>query len=150
MRYVFFPLLILVTVLAAHAAHAGGELDSASQDSLFKTKALLNNPVERRKAVEANPAAQSVDQMVRSVGGSEQNNAKIYEISGEVLERLAKETGGDALKMQEIVQKAKDNPKEFYEKYFSAGERAKVQELSRSIGSAPTMAAPPAGAPARK
>jgi hypothetical protein len=46
--------------------------------------------------------------------------------------------------MQEIIQKANADPKAFYENYFSDANKAKIQELSRSLSTAPTMARKPA------
>lgn len=72
---------------------------------------------------------QQADQKVQALGLNEAQQAEFYAISSEVFQRLAQDADGDTAKMEEIMLSAQSNPKAFYEKYFTAAEKAKIQSL---------------------
>jgi hypothetical protein len=138
----FVTAFFVLSSLAASSSRAEG-LDAASGTALTETTRLLKSKTEREKAIKDNPNAQSVDQMVKSVGGSEGGTEAIYGMSSEVFENVAKEAAGDPVKMQEIITKANQDPKGFYEKYFTVEQKAKLQQMSKGLSTAPSMAREP-------
>ena len=119
-------------------AQNGPELDAASLQALQETTKLLQDPKLRNAAIANDPKSQYIDNQVRSIGVSSENAEAIYKLSADVMDELVRKTGGDATKMIQILEKAKNNPKNFAES-LSPEFRAKLKELSKQI---------PASAPA--
>jgi len=114
-------------------AVSGSGLDSASSDALQKTMSLLNSDIGRLQATHQSADAQAVDAQVKSLGGNPTNVDAIYGLASDVMNTVVERSGGDVTKMMKILQQAKDNPKGFYERYFSAEEKAKLRQLSKTI-----------------
>jgi hypothetical protein len=127
-----------------------GSLDSASTDALSKTQQMLQDPTLRSKVVGDSATAQTVDSQVKSLAGNPQATEDIYKLSGAVLEDLVKETGGDPIKMMQIVTQAQSDPKGFIS-HLSEKNREAIHSVAGQIDSAPTTRQPattPANAPA--
>ncbi len=105
--------LLLVFLMEAPAFSA--ELDEASQEALKKTTAILRDRKERDKVKESDAALQKVDKEVVALTGEGKNKDAIYDAAAKILGDMAKESGGDADKMAELMQKAQSNPKAFLE-----------------------------------
>ena len=123
------------------------DLDPASAEAVQKTMQLLQSNAERSKEIEKDPEAQLVDRQVKALGGSPQTTEAIYGLSADIFQKLSEKSGGDALKMQEMLKSAKEDPKAFYESVLSDAERAKLHQISTEI-SGPT-AQPQMRAPAQ-
>lgn len=119
-------------------ANVPGGLDSATTEALQKTQQGLTNPAERAKMIQVSPQAQEQDAKVRSMLGNHTDGA--YKISAGVLEKLVRETGGDATKMQAIVNQLMSNPA-MLEQYLTPAERESIRKMANDIekknGSAP-------------
>jgi hypothetical protein len=133
---------------------AGAGMDSASASALQDTMKDLNSPTNREGIIEKDPRAQAADQQLKSVAGGNPATAEaMYGLSGEVFDQIAKDSGGNVEQMNAIMKAAQANPAEFYQKYFNAESKGKVQELSRKISSEPGQAgssAPSAPAPSNQ
>lgn len=86
------------------------ELDSGSQQALEQTKALLQNQESRQKAAKDSPEATKAYENAKNLMGSEQGTDNLFGLSSEIFEYLAKSTGGDSKKMNELLQKAATDP----------------------------------------
>ncbi len=87
-----------------------GFAPAAFPQALEETTALLNNPAARGALIQNDPKAQQADDQVKALGLGAAEEAKIYEISGKILEKMAADNGGDAEKMTEQVQALLRNP----------------------------------------
>jgi hypothetical protein len=134
-----FALASGLTQTALSADDSPGGLDAASAEALTKTQALLRDPQKRAQAASANSQAQFVDKQTQALAGSSENTDAIYDLSADILESLVLKTNGDAAKMKELMDQAKNDPKGFAEK-LSPEQRQKLKEISQKIpvsGSAP-------------
>jgi len=108
--------LVLLGALLALAA-AGGvaaqPLDSASQDALNKTLQILLDPGARSAGLAKNPEGTAIDQQVRALAGSDALTEEFYAVAGQILTELVQNTGGDAQKMLQVVERAKTDPAGF-------------------------------------
>lgn len=135
--------ILLLAITAVFPRGQAEELDSASTEALSKTQKLLTTPNLRDKAIHESAAAQTVDAQVRALAGNEANTEQIYGLSNEIFADLVKETGGDPVKMQEILSRAKDDPKTFYD-HLSEKNRKALHDTSLEISRQPTTNRAPA------
>jgi len=140
------PVIILCvfgmqTSLARAGDTGGASLDAASTDALAKTQQMLQDPEMRNKVVGDSASAQTVDSQVKSLAGNPQATDEIYKISGQVLEDLVKETGGDPLKMMQIMNQAQSDPKGFLS-HISQQNKDAIHSVAGQIDSAPTTRQP--------
>jgi len=115
----------------SHAGEAEG-LDPASQEALKQTTQLLRNPIERNTQISKDTKAQMIDRQVQSLAGSEMNTEAIYGLSADIMAELTEKTHGDPVKMMEILEKAKNDPKGFAES-LSPKNRAQLKTISTQI-----------------
>lgn len=94
---------------------------------------MLRSKNEREKAIKGDKQAEDVDAKVKALSGSEKNQEDIYGLSADLMEKLAAEAKDDPEKMQMILQEAQANPQKFYEKYFSAEQKAKLRGIAQDI-----------------
>ncbi len=127
---------VLVCLSAPVRADDSG-LDPASTDALQKTVQDLKSSSNRAVLVKQDPQAQAADAQVQALAGNPATSDALYGLSADVFEKIVKETSGDPQKMQEIIAQAKTNPAAFYQRYFGAQDKAKLQDLSRSIATVP-------------
>jgi hypothetical protein len=102
--------LIALASLGEAAAQA---LDPTSQDALNKTLQILLDPAARNAEIAKSPVGSATDQQVRAVAGSDALTQEFYALAGQVLADLAQNTGGDAQKMLQAVERAKTDPAGF-------------------------------------
>ena len=99
--------------LAAVGEAAAQALDPSSQDALNKTLQILLDPGARSAELAKNSAGTAMDQQVRALAGSDALTQEFYAVAGQVLTDLAQNTGGDAQKMLQAVERAKTDPSGF-------------------------------------
>ncbi|HMN66940.1 MAG TPA: hypothetical protein PKC28_00215 [Bdellovibrionales bacterium] len=58
---------------------------------------------------------------------------EVTEMSKTIRARLDAETGGDEQKLGELMVQARQNPTAFFEKYFTAEEKAKVDAMALEL-----------------
>jgi hypothetical protein len=100
-------------VLAAVGEAVAQALDPSSQDALNKTLQILLDPGARSAEIAKNSAGTAMDQQVRALAGSDALTQEFYAVAGQVLTELAQNTGGDAQKMLQAVERAKTDPSGF-------------------------------------
>lgn len=118
-----------------------GDTDAASAGALLQTQQLLQNSDQRDKAVSENPMAQTVDGQVKALAGNPQVTDEIYKLSGQILEDLVKETGGDPVKMMQIMSQAQSDPKAL-SGHLNDKDKAALRDIASQIEAAPTMKQP--------
>lgn len=116
-------------MLLAHLPAKAEELDKASQEALQKTTELLTNRAQREEAIKKDTKAQGADKMVDQVSGGGQNKEDVYGLASDVFADLVKETGGDAQKMQELLQKMARDPASFANRW-TPEQRARLQRMA--------------------
>ena len=110
------PRLVLLGALLAFAT--AGEvtaqpLDPTSQDALNKSLQILLDPSARSAGLARNPQGTAIDQQVRALAGSDALAEEFYAVAGQILTELVQNTGGDAQKMLQVVERAKTDPAGF-------------------------------------
>jgi hypothetical protein len=113
---VISPRLVLLGALLAFAT--AGEvtaqpLDPTSQDALNKSLQILLDPSARSAGLARNPQGTAIDQQVRALAGSDALAEEFYAVAGQILTELVQNTGGDAQKMLQVVERAKTDPAGF-------------------------------------
>lgn len=127
MRY----LTVLICIFMGVAALA--QLDSADQEALQKTQELLRNKTERSKAIQTSESSQKVDKHVDSLfGDSSAAKEGIYDLAADIFADLVKQSGGDADKMQQLIQEYQRDPAAFAAKW-SPEQKAKLKGLSEKV-----------------
>ena len=116
---------------AAKAASSRSEVVAANdtEEALAKTSAMLKDPVARERAAKENSAAASAHAEVQKLGGAETQDA-VYRLSAEVMQGMVQQTGGDPVKLQELVARAQKDPEA-----FARGLSPDIQARVRSIAS---------------
>jgi len=109
-RLVLAGTLFALASLGEAAAQA---LDPTSQDALNKTLQILLDPGARNAEIAKSPVGSAMDQQVRTLAGSDALTQEFYALAGQVLADLAQNTGGDAQKMLQAVERAKTDPAGF-------------------------------------
>lgn len=119
-------------------APAASANESATQEALRRTQDSLTNPAARTQILKGDAKGQAQDAKVRQLLGT--NTEGAYKLSSEVLEKIVIEAGGDAAKMQAIVNQLMANPQSL-EKYMTPAQREEVRRMANDIenkrGSAP-------------
>jgi hypothetical protein len=77
------------------------------------------------------PRAKAMDAAARQAVGDE-NTADVYALAGDLMEALAKESGGDPVKMMELLQQAQKDPQSLEGK-FTPEQRAKIKAISQRM-----------------
>jgi phage-related minor tail protein len=73
-----------------------------------------------------------MDQQLRAIAGSDALTQEFYAVAGQVLTELAQNTGGDAQKMLQAVERAKTDPAGFAA-MLSPATQQRLRELSVKI-----------------
>lgn len=123
----------LILCLALLSSYSHADLDSHEQQGLKDTQRMLRSKSERDEAIKDNKAAKDIDTKVEALTGSGKGKEEIYDLSAQVFEAVTKEANGDPQKMQQLLFEAQSHPQEFYNKYFSAEQKAKVHSLANDI-----------------
>lgn len=137
MKYVgfvgFIGIVSIYTVAIAGGVAPDGQLDANSAQALKKTQQLLLDQQSRQAAIHENSQTQAADQQVQKItGGNAALNDSMYGLSADVVEDLAQMSGGDPVKMQEILAQAQANPQAFKAKLSAKNQRS-FEALAQSI-----------------
>ena len=131
---------ILLIYIVTVSSSAVAELDSSQTEALTNTQKLLRNTKERNKVIAADPKAQEADAKAGALAGSNQNKEEMYDISAELMEKIANDANGDPQKMQDLLKESQKDPQAFYEKYFSDAQKARVRGLANKMeGQRPSL-----------
>ena len=106
-----------------------GFAQHAYAQALEETSALLNDSVARGKLVESDAEAKHADQQVKDLGLGAAGEAKVYELSGKIFEKLSLDSGGDPEKMNTAVQGLLRNPASL-ENQLTPEQKTQIHELS--------------------
>jgi hypothetical protein len=105
---------VVALALLASAGSTGAQpLDPRSEDALGQTLQILLDPNARAAELAKNPQGATVDQQVRALTGSDALTQEFYAVAGQVLSELTQNSGGDAQKMLQAVERAKADPAGF-------------------------------------
>ncbi len=105
---------VVALALLASAGSTGAQpLDPRSQDALGQTLQIMLDPNARAAELAKNPQGATVDQQVRALTGSDALTQEFYAVAGQVLTELTQNSGGDAQKMLQAVERAKADPAGF-------------------------------------
>lgn len=126
-----FIAICLCATFTASFAHAE-ELSGIDQEALGKTTDLLKNRGEREKMKQSDAALKKVDRDVESLAGDGANKDAIYNMAAKVMEQMAKDSNGDAIKMQELIQQAQKNPQKFLES-MDESNKAMIRGIANDI-----------------
>ena len=138
-------LAVLGLILVSSPVFAGtvGDKDPASDIALRKTQEMLTQPGLRQQALQADPRAKAMDSAAKAAVGDD-NMADVYSLASDLMGTLAEESGGDPVRMMELLQEAQKNP-ELLEKKFTPEQRAKIKAISQRLPAAAPNAAPATG-----
>jgi len=105
---------VVALALLASAGSTGAQpLDPRSRDALGQTLQIMLDPNARAAELAKNPQGATVDQQVRALTGSDALTQEFYAVAGQVLTELTQNSGGDAQKMLQAVERAKADPAGF-------------------------------------
>ena len=121
-----------LVALAAVGEAAAQALDPSSQDALNKTLQILLDPGARSAEIAKNSTGTAMDQQVRALAGSDALTQEFYAVAGQVLTELAQNSGGDAQKMLQAVERAKTDPAGFAA-MLSPATQQRLRDLSVKI-----------------
>ena len=127
----FVSMALAVTLITAGPASAQG-LDPASQEALAATLRILTDPALRTPAIATNPQAAAIDTQVQALVGSEKLAQEFYELSAQIFDELARNSGGDVQKMSEALERTKSDPAGFAA-MLSPATLQRLRELSVKI-----------------
>jgi hypothetical protein len=124
-------LIALLSYTFALAEDSDG-LDKASQEALLKTQQMLSDPKLRKDAISKDTKAQEVDAKVQSLAGSSGSADAIYGLSADIMDSLVKESKGDPVIMQKLINEAMKDPAGFAEKW-TPEQKAKLKAIAHDI-----------------
>ena len=104
--------LALIVVLAAAPA-AAQSLDAASSEALAATLRALQDPALRAAAIAGSSQASAVDQQIQSIAGSPALTQEFYALAAQVMSELARSSGGDVSRMNDVLERGKTDPTGF-------------------------------------
>jgi hypothetical protein len=108
-------------------------MGAAEQQGLQETQGLLRSKSQREEYFKKDAKAKEMGDKVQSLTGSGAEQEQVYDLAAQVMEKIAKESNGDPAKMQKLLDEAQKNPQAFYDRYFSAEQKAKVREVANKI-----------------
>jgi hypothetical protein len=101
----------------------------AFSQALEETTALLNSPTARDKVMQDDPAAKQAGDQVKALGLSPGGEAKVYDLSGKILEKLSVDTDGDPEKMQKKIDELSRDPASL-EKVLTDDQKTQIHIIS--------------------
>jgi hypothetical protein len=131
---VLFVVCILVSAVAVQAQEqksGSGKIDKATIAALAQTMQMLQTPDKRNEVIAKDPAAKQVDDRVRSLAGTEENQEAIYEFAAEVFQGLLEETNGNVELAMKKLEEMK-NPEVFAAR-LTPSQKTKLQKLSERM-----------------
>lgn len=122
----------LAVLLAAPGPLRAQALDPASQEALSATLKMLMDPALRTPEIAKNQQATAIDKQVQSLMGGEQLQQEFYALAAQIFQELTSNSGGDASKMNEVLERAKADPAAFAA-LLSPATLQRLRELSIKI-----------------
>jgi len=104
---------VALALLTSAGSTGAQPLDPRSQDALGQTLQIMLDPDARAAELAKNPQGVTADQQVRALTGSDALTQEFYAVAGQVLTELTQNSGGDAQKMLQAVERAKADPAGF-------------------------------------
>jgi hypothetical protein len=104
--------LALIALLAA-APVTAQSLDAASSEALAATLRALQDPALRAAAIAASAQGAAVDQQIQSIAGSPALTQEFYALAAQVMSELARSSGGDVSRMNDVLERGKTDPAGF-------------------------------------
>lgn len=125
----FLVLLLSVSLMATTVSFADEDIDPALKD----VQELLRTESKRNEVIKDNPKAQQADAFaLQAVGGNQQLKSEVYDVSADIMATVQKLSGGDATKMNQMLQRALQNPGEFL-KSLPADQQAKIRGIATQV-----------------
>lgn len=104
-------------------------------DALLETQKLMRDPKRLQKEALTNKNAIKADEMAQLMTlNNPELKKELYGISAELLPWVVQLSGGDPVKMQELLLESQKNPTAFY-KRIPATAREKIKSLANKIES---------------
>ncbi len=122
----------LAVLLAAPGPLRAQALDPTSQEALSATLKMLMDPALRTPEIAKNQQATAIDKQVQSLMGGEQLQQEFYALAAQIFQELTSNSGGDASKMNEALERAKGDPAAFAA-LLSPATLQRLRELSIKI-----------------
>ncbi len=122
----------LAVLLAAPGPLRAQALDPTSQEALSATLKMLMDPALRTPEIAKNQQATAIDKQVQSLMGGEQLQQEFYALAAQIFQELTSNSGGDAGKMNEALERAKGDPAAFAA-LLSPATLQRLRELSIKI-----------------
>jgi hypothetical protein len=119
-------------VISLGAPSPAFSLDAASQEALKNTKELLRNQNLRNESMKNDPKARELDANLNKYFGGD--TEKLYDMSADLMDRLVNESGGDSIKMQELVQGYAKNPAALL-KSLTPSQQSQIRGIASEIES---------------
>lgn len=121
-----FLVLIFSISFLTLPTFAEEDLDAALKD----VQDLMRSEAKRNDVLKANPKAQQADDFaLQAVGGNQALKNDVYDVSADVMATVKELSGGDAAKMNELLQKALQNPAAFL-KSLPEAQQAKIRDIA--------------------
>jgi hypothetical protein len=120
---------IFVGSLVFSICSLASEVDA---NAIKQTQDLLRNPKARQGAIKETQGSQNANDYATKVLGNEQNVNEAYDIAAELLPWITEQSGGDPVKMQEMMAQAMKNPESFYAR-MPAAQKARIKALNNKI-----------------
>ncbi len=121
-----FLVLIFSISFLTLPTFAEEDLDAALKD----VQDLLRTESKRNEVIKVSPKAQQADDFaLQAVGGNQALKNDIYDVSADVMATVKELSGGDAAKMNELLQKALQNPTAFL-KSLPPEQQAKIRDIA--------------------
>jgi len=137
---------LLIACLVASTSLLGparaGDAQSENAQALQQTQNLLDTPSLREKAIAKRPAAGLVSAQVRSLAGNGATEESIYGASAGIFDKLSRDAQGDPERMSQLLKKAKDDPKAFYDSLSEEDKKA-IHGISLQIVEGRSGSTPP-------
>jgi hypothetical protein len=129
MKTLFASLILMHFTFGAPRAKADN-LDAHQQKGLQDTQNLLKSKAERDAYIKKHKNAQEADDKAGAIAGSGEGKEEIYDMSSQIFEKITQESNGDPAKMQKLLDDAQKNPEAFYNKYFTAEQKARLKKVA--------------------
>ena len=115
--------------MATTVSFADDDLDPALKD----VQELLRTESKRNEVIKNDAKAQQADAFaLQAVGGDKNLKNEVYDVSADIMATVQKLSGGDTAKMQQMLQKALQNPGEFL-KSLPADQQAKIRGIANQV-----------------
>jgi hypothetical protein len=112
---------------------SSAQTDQAIENALKDTQDLLKDNSKRQELFKKDSNAKAADDQVQNVtGGDSAQSQEIYNISSDAFSAVMQSAGNDPNKVMEMLNKAKGDPKAFYDS-LPAEIRNKIRGVASDI-----------------